>query len=36
MTAKGLLPLAGLVVAAGAVIAKQVPEIQRYLKVRKM
>jgi hypothetical protein len=36
MSTKSVVGLAGVVAGIGAVVAKQMPEVQRYLKVRKM
>jgi hypothetical protein len=36
MSTKTVVGLAGVVAGIGAAVAKQMPELQRYLKVRKM
>jgi hypothetical protein len=36
MSTKSVVGLAGAVAAIGAAVAKNMPEVQRYLKVRKM
>jgi hypothetical protein len=36
MSVKTVVSLAGVAAGIGAIVAKQIPEIQRYLKVRQM